>query len=275
MITSLPGGTLAEMLGGRNVAGYSCLLGAILTALTPVAAAWDKYAVFAVRFLIGLVSGVVYPCCHNLVSKWSPPEEKGKFVASLMGGTFGTVITWPLCGLLIESLGWDWAFYVVALIVLVIVALWFYLVSDTPATHSSISLKEREFIENSLGNTLAKKAVGVFFYCSFVELLKTSSLSFTWSEMATIQAAGCFYALLGANIAALRQHVGSIFPHNRNAKVFERGPWLWSLKGWLPVQFATHCSPLGCIWFRFRCGLDPSQGLVDDDVYQKDVLLAL
>lgn len=180
MITSLPGGTLAEMLGGRNVAGYSCLLGAILTALTPVAAAWDKYAVFAVRFLIGLVSGVVYPCCHNLVSKWSPPEEKGKFVASLMGGTFGTVITWPLCGLIIESLGWDWAFYVVALIVLVIVALWFYLVSDTPATHSTISLKEREFIENSLGNTLAKKAVGlVFFFCPFVERLKKSSFSFT------------------------------------------------------------------------------------------------
>ncbi|EDW60279.1 sialin [Drosophila virilis] len=158
MITSLPGGTLAEMLGGRNVAGYSCLLGALLTALTPVAAAWDKYAVFAVRFLIGLVSGVVYPCCHNLVSKWSPPDEKGKFVASLMGGTFGTVITWPLCGLIIESLGWVWAFYAVAIFVVIVVGLWFYLVSDTPAQHSTISIKEREYIENSLGGTLAKKA---------------------------------------------------------------------------------------------------------------------
>ncbi|XP_030238876.1 sialin isoform X1 [Drosophila navojoa] len=158
MITSLPGGTLAEMLGGRNVAGYSCLLGALLTALTPLAASWDKYAVFALRFLIGLVSGVVYPCCHNLVSKWSPPDEKGKFVASLMGGTFGTVITWPLCGLIIEGLGWVWAFYVVAAFVVVIVGLWFYLVSDTPAQHSSISIKEREYIENSLGGTLSKKA---------------------------------------------------------------------------------------------------------------------
>lgn len=93
--------------------------------------------------------------------------------------------------------------------------------------------------------------------------------------MATIQAASGFYALLGANIAALRQHVGTFLPHYGNAKVFERGPWLRSLKGWFPIQFAAHCSSLGCIWFRFRCGLDPSQGMVDDDFYQKDVLLAL
>ncbi|XP_017072608.1 sialin [Drosophila eugracilis] len=157
MITSLPAGTLAEMLGARNVAGYSCLVAGILTALTPAAAAWDKYAVFAVRFMIGFLNGVVYPCCHSLVSKWSPPDEKGKFVASLMGGTFGTVITWPISGVIIENLGWDWAFYIVGIFVLVVVAIWFYLVADTPAQHSTISLKEREYIENSLGSTLSNK----------------------------------------------------------------------------------------------------------------------
>ncbi|XP_062134100.1 sialin [Drosophila sulfurigaster albostrigata] len=157
MITSLPGGTLAEMLGGRNVAGYSCLAGGVLTALTPLAASWDKYAVFAIRFLIGLFTGVVYPCCHNLVSKWSPPDEKGKFVASLMGGTFGTVITWPICGVIIENLGWVWAFYIVAMIVFVVVGLWFYLVADTPAQHTTIGIKEREFIESSLGATVGNK----------------------------------------------------------------------------------------------------------------------
>ncbi|ALC41364.1 CG9864 [Drosophila busckii] len=158
MVTSLPGGTIAEMMGPRNVAGYGCLIAAALTALTPLAASWDKYAVFALRVLIGLVTGVMYPCCHCLVSKWSPPDEKGKFLAALMGGTFGTVITWPLCGLIIESLGWDWAFYIVAIIVVVISLLWLYLVADTPAQHSSISLKEREYIESSLSGTLSKQA---------------------------------------------------------------------------------------------------------------------
>lgn len=31
---------------------------------------------------------------HNLIAKWAPPNEKGKFVATLLGGTFGTVVTW-------------------------------------------------------------------------------------------------------------------------------------------------------------------------------------
>uniref|UniRef100_T1PC44 Major Facilitator Superfamily protein n=1 Tax=Musca domestica TaxID=7370 RepID=T1PC44_MUSDO len=157
MITSLPAGMLAENFGGKRVAGYSCLFAGILTALTPLAAAWDKWAVWALRFGIGFLTGVVYPCCHNLVSKWSPPDEKGKFVASLMGGTFGTVITWPISGVIIENMGWDWAFYMVGIFVVVVVAVWFIIVDDSPAQHSTISIKEREYIEKSLGDTVSNK----------------------------------------------------------------------------------------------------------------------
>ncbi|XP_014102201.1 sialin [Bactrocera oleae] len=156
MITSLPAGMLAENFGGKPVAGWSCLGVAVLTALTPLAAAWDKWAVFVLRFLIGFFSGVIYPCCHNLVSKWSPPDEKGKFVASLMGGTFGTMITFPICGIIIESMGWDWAFYMVGLFVLIMTLIWFYVVADSPAQHRSISVQEREYIEKSLGETITK-----------------------------------------------------------------------------------------------------------------------
>ena len=53
LITSLPAGMLAENFGGKAVAGYSCLLAGILTALTPLAAAWDKWAVWVLRFLVG------------------------------------------------------------------------------------------------------------------------------------------------------------------------------------------------------------------------------
>lgn len=157
MITSLPAGMLAENLGGKPVAGYSCLLAGILTAITPQVAAWDKWAMWALRFSIGFLNGVVYPCCHSLISKWSPPEEKGKFVAALMGGTFGTVITWPLSGLIIENMGWDWAFYMVGIFVVIVCAAWFIFVDDSPAQHTTISVKEREYIEKSLGDTVTNK----------------------------------------------------------------------------------------------------------------------
>lgn len=56
MITSLPAGMLAENLGGKPVAGYSCLGAGILTALTPLAASWDKWAVWVLRFAIGFLT---------------------------------------------------------------------------------------------------------------------------------------------------------------------------------------------------------------------------
>ncbi|XP_037825663.1 sialin [Lucilia sericata] len=157
MITSLPAGMLAENLGGKPVAGYSCLAAGVLTALTPLAASWDKWAVWVIRFAIGFLTGVVYPCCHSLISRWSPPDEKGKFVASLMGGTFGTVITWPISGVIIENMGWDWAFYMVGIFVVIVCGAWFMFVAESPAAHRTISIKEREHIEKSLGDTVSTK----------------------------------------------------------------------------------------------------------------------
>lgn len=80
-----------------------------------------------------------------------------------MGGTFGTVITWPISGLLIESMGWDWAFYMVGLFVLIVTLIWFFVVADSPAQHRSISVKEREYIEKSLGDTITTKKVGIIY----------------------------------------------------------------------------------------------------------------
>ena len=51
----MPGGILAEKYGGRSVTGYTLLISSILTALTPLAAAWSMLAVWILRFLTGLV----------------------------------------------------------------------------------------------------------------------------------------------------------------------------------------------------------------------------
>ncbi|KAL9915576.1 sialin isoform 1-T2 [Glossina fuscipes fuscipes] len=157
MLTSIPGGILAENFGGTRVLGYSFLLTGVLTALTPAAAALNKWAVFVLRFSQGFIQGVLYPCCHNLISKWAPPDEKGKFVASLMGGTFGTVITWPASGLIIQALGWHWAFYVAAIVILCGMILWFIFVADNPAKHKTISAEEKQYIEKSLGVNVSNK----------------------------------------------------------------------------------------------------------------------
>lgn len=108
-----------------------------------------------------MFQGVFFPCMHNLVSKWAPPHEKGKFVAALLGGSFGTVITWPMAGALMEAFGWAYAFYVPAAITLLATFLWVYLVADSPATHPRISNDERNYIIKSLGDTVSSKKVSI------------------------------------------------------------------------------------------------------------------
>lgn len=106
-----------------------------------------------------IFQGVLYPSLHNLISKWAPPDERGKFVSALLGGTFGTVATWPLAGILMESFGWAYAFYVPAAITALVTIIWFAVVHDSPAEHPRITSEEKEYIEKALGDNVSKKKV--------------------------------------------------------------------------------------------------------------------
>lgn len=104
----------------------------------------------------------MYPSLHYLISKWAPPAERGKFISALLGGTFGTVITWPVAGILTETFGWIYAFYVPAIITALITIAWFGVVYDSPAQHPHINSTEREHIESALGSSISKKKVRIF-----------------------------------------------------------------------------------------------------------------
>lgn len=93
---------------------------------------------------------MVFPSLHCLVARWAPPDEKGKFIGALLGGSLGSIVTWPLLGSVIESLGWLWAFLVCGFCVIGWTILWYLLVADSPEAHSRISEEERKYIVNSL-----------------------------------------------------------------------------------------------------------------------------
>lgn len=157
LLTSLPAGVIAERFGPRNVVGFTHAMSAFLTALTPLAASYGLWFIVINRAALGVCAGLLYPALHNVVSHWAPPDEKGKFISALMGGTFGTVITWPLVGVLIETLGWSFAFYIPALITAIVGAFWLIIVTDSPAQHPRIKKEEQEYIEKSLGDTISKQ----------------------------------------------------------------------------------------------------------------------
>ena len=98
------------------------------------------------RFVIGLAGGVVFPTCHAMVGKWSPPDEKSRFVWSLLGGTFGTILSYPFIASIAENINWQAAWYIPSLIMIVWVILWWFLAYDSPDEHPRITEVEKNYI---------------------------------------------------------------------------------------------------------------------------------
>lgn len=55
ILTSIPGGFIAERFGPTKTIGISILISAALTMLTPLAASWHYGVVIATRFIIGFL----------------------------------------------------------------------------------------------------------------------------------------------------------------------------------------------------------------------------
>ncbi|XP_055312815.1 sialin-like isoform X2 [Sitodiplosis mosellana] len=163
MGTQLIGGLLNQLLGPRIVVGTCLGLTAIFTAFVPLAAELSSsmWAVFSVRLFLGALAGIMQPGTQAAIASWAPPQETGKFVFTSIGGTLGTVLTWPFVAYLMTHLGWVYAFYIPATIVLFTTVLWFYTVYNSPAEHPRISELEVKYIEASQGNTVSRTQRGL------------------------------------------------------------------------------------------------------------------
>ncbi|KAH8270664.1 hypothetical protein KR044_000104 [Drosophila immigrans] len=154
VLTQVPGGRMAELLGGKRIYGYGVLMTALFTLLTPIAARCDLPLLVLVRVLEGMGEGVTYPAMHAMLAHWIPPLERNKFAAIVYAGSnIGTVISMPLTGWLCSQRflgGWPSAFYIFGLLGILWFGCWMWLVYDRPSEHPRISRKERAYIERAL-----------------------------------------------------------------------------------------------------------------------------
>lgn len=157
ILTEIPGGRLAELIGGRRVFGHSMLWASVLTLLTPGAAYLDYKVVVFLRALLGLMLGASWPAIHPMTAVWIKPLDRSKFMANMMASALGAAIAMPVFGFLIEYLGWESVFYVSGGIGLLWSVLWFVFIFESPAAHPRISAEERQEIEDAIGTSTSKK----------------------------------------------------------------------------------------------------------------------
>nr|XP_050844165.1 sialin isoform X1 [Vespula vulgaris] len=152
--TNIPGGRMAEKVGGKLVYGLGVFLTAVLTVISPFAAYWGLVPFLVVRVAEGFTEGVTFPAMHTMLAHWVPPLERSKFAAIVYAGAnFGTVISLPVSGWLCSLElwgGWPLAFYLFGGLGIFWYAFWLIFIYDTPAQHVRIDPAERAYIEASV-----------------------------------------------------------------------------------------------------------------------------
>lgn len=147
MLGQIPSGWMANRVGGRLTLGVSLLLWSVFTAITPVAAMVGFSALILSRIVMGMGEAATFPASYNLFSRWIPRQERSRAVAFTLGGIpMGTVIGLAASGALVAQFGWQSVFYVFGAVGIVLAALWFMVVRDSPAQHPGVSEAERQHI---------------------------------------------------------------------------------------------------------------------------------
>ncbi|XP_059476719.1 sialin-like [Neocloeon triangulifer] len=181
VLSMVPGGMLADNYGAKLIYGGSNLICSLMGFLIPAAARMHLNALLGVRFFQGFAAGVTWPAMNVMASRWIPPDERSKFISTYMGNSVGVALTFPLCGILIEAFGWEWAFHVPALICLLWCVWWWYCAFDSPSQHPRISKEELDYLEKNVIISKKKLALPV------MEILKSAP----------------FWALLVANLGSM------------------------------------------------------------------------
>ncbi|HWU56026.1 MAG TPA: MFS transporter, partial [Rhizomicrobium sp.] len=150
----IPAGWIAGKLGPRRtLTGGLIWWGAFTTAtaLVPPDMTNALWALIGVRFVLGLGEALAYPSANLFIAAWFPSAERGKANAWVQGGAqLGSGIAPPLLAFVIYYFGWHAAFYVSAVIGLVIAVFWYSAARDVPAQHSRVTPQELAHIHAGL-----------------------------------------------------------------------------------------------------------------------------
>eukprot|EP00741_Cyanophora_paradoxa_P002185 tig00000553_g2118.t1 len=143
ILTQIAGGYLSHRIGGKKVLAGGMALCSVATLLHEAAGAAGVPAFFAVRVVVGLAEGVVFPAIHALLSDWVYAEESNRAVALVTSSAFaGTILASAVCPPLIAARGWPSVFYLFGGLGLVWLPPWLLLAADRPEEHRFISRRE-------------------------------------------------------------------------------------------------------------------------------------
>ncbi|MCZ6887760.1 MAG: ACS family MFS transporter [Gammaproteobacteria bacterium] len=147
LLTQIVGGRLADRYGGKVVLGAGVLLWSLFTILTPPAAVWGLGILLVARIAMGMGEAVTFPSFYSLYARWIPTAERTRAIALTNSGIpLGTIFALLVTPVIVQTLGWEWAFYIFGGVGVIWFALWHSFVTAKPADHPTITGDELAFI---------------------------------------------------------------------------------------------------------------------------------
>jgi MFS family permease len=150
LVLQIPGGHLAERWSAKKFVGIMVLVWGVLAVVSGLVQNFGQ--LLAVRFLLGVAEGGIWPAILVLISHWFPARERARAYGFwMMNIAISSIITAPLSGWILSWGSWRTLFFVEGAFPFLIAApLWWWLVVDRPSQASWVSQDEREYIETSL-----------------------------------------------------------------------------------------------------------------------------
>ncbi|XP_001986643.2 putative inorganic phosphate cotransporter [Drosophila grimshawi] len=153
ILTQFPAGFLVRRFGAKIVLFIPTCATAVLSALTPYFISWGGWVAFSVlRIMMGLFQGLIFPCIHEHLAKWSPPKDRNRLgVFAYSGSDCGSVFAMGLSGLIAHSsLGWPGISYVSAGLCGIWCVLWLLFGANNAPDSRLVGQLERDYIERSM-----------------------------------------------------------------------------------------------------------------------------
>lgn len=147
------GGLVTQKYGGKQSLLWTMITKSILVILTPALATLGWQYMVAKQVLEGFIGGLVFPCIHDILSKWIHPLERGLLAPlALTGSTAGTIIMIVSSGYIATSnLGWPSTFYIPGVCGIIWSIVWLIIGANSPVDCRTMSKEEAAFLQTIPG----------------------------------------------------------------------------------------------------------------------------
>ena len=227
-VFQIPGGIFGDVVGPRRALALVMLLWVAVTVLTGlipgqaiVSGSGVLISLVVLRFLMGAFQAPLYPVTAGTIAEWFPVAGWA-FPNGLLstGLGLGAAFTPPLIAWVMINMGWREAFYVATPIALLIIAVWWWYATDTPANHPKVREQELAFIiadrpaaasepEKDVFKRLIRNREILLLTLSYFAMNYVFYIFFSWFYIYLVDVRG-FGLLEGGFYASLPFIVGSI-----------------------------------------------------------------